>query len=80
VLPIGKIHKTNNLKFKLIYVNIVLRTIFGGSTRDQDFKDYKTYCEHHPRKISKAAENEDFLYLLIVSSDTYVSLLRNITK
>lgn len=36
-------------------------------------KDYKFYREHHTRKSSRTATNEDLLHLLLISSDPVIS-------
>lgn len=40
-------------------------------------KDYKYYREHHTRKCSKVATNEDLLHRLLLSSDPIITSLRS---
>jgi len=41
-------------------------------------KDYNNIREHHTRKNSRLNTNEDLLHTLLVSSDPYISSIRNI--
>ena len=36
-------------------------------------KDYKRYRLHHVRKCSRSAKNEDVFYILLYTSDPYIS-------
>ena len=76
LLPIGKIYKINNLKFKIINENICLGQL-SEEAQEARNKDCKKYREHHSRKISRLAQNEDVLHFLLVSSDPYISPIRN---
>lgn len=79
LLPIGKIYKTNNSKFKIINKNICLGQL-SEEAQEARNKDYKNYREHHSRKISRLAQNEDVLHFLLLSSDPYISSIRNTPK
>lgn len=39
-------------------------------------KDFRTYREHHSRKVSRIASNEDILNNLLLSSDPKLALVR----
>ncbi|KAE9522337.1 hypothetical protein AGLY_017283 [Aphis glycines] len=43
-------------------------------------KDYKQYREHNTRKNSRLNTNEDLLHILLISSDPYISSIRNVSK
>lgn len=43
-------------------------------------KDFRRYREHHSRKFSRVASNEDILNFLLVSSDPLISNMRPIIK
>lgn len=40
-------------------------------------KDFRKYCQHHPRKGSRKTTNEDILNNLLVSSDSLISTKRH---
>lgn len=43
-------------------------------------KDFRNYREHHTRKFSRIASNQDILNFMLVSSDPLISSLRPVTK
>ncbi|CAI6355595.1 unnamed protein product [Macrosiphum euphorbiae] len=43
-------------------------------------KDYKQYREHNTRKNSRLNTNEDLIHILLISSDPYISSIRNVSK
>lgn len=43
-------------------------------------KDFRRYREHHSRKVSRVATNQDILNRLLISSDPLISSMRPMTK
>ena len=41
-------------------------------------KEYKYYRYHNSRKISRSAQNQDLMNMLLISSDPYISSFRRI--
>ncbi|CAI6358671.1 unnamed protein product [Macrosiphum euphorbiae] len=39
-------------------------------------KDFKRIAEHNTRKILRTCQNEDLIHMLLISSDPYISSLR----